>query len=81
MRVYIHLYSQSQPIIAEEVINTYTKDGLFCVMFEDRDVDKYPLQHIFRISEEDYSEPQKEKWDHYQRLWNEHPYTWTDLKP
>lgn len=52
----IHLQSQSAPIdySAYEVQNTYTKGGLFCVMFEDRGikrVHKYPLTNIFRIEE------------------------------
>jgi len=81
--VYVHLYSQSEPIKIEHVINTYTKDGLFCVLrnrtvisgrrapqctsFVNNDqymlgepfkytgperVDKFPVQHVFRIIEE-----------------------------
>jgi len=80
--VFVHLYSQSEPIKIEHVVNTYTKDGLFCVM-HDRQVtirrlpfdvttmnddnyvlgrllrrtspervDKFPIVHIFRITEE-----------------------------
>lgn len=50
MKTEIHLLSQSQPIIREGVLNTYTKGGLFCLMFEDH-VEKYPLCQIFRIKE------------------------------
>ncbi len=41
---------QSNPIVRIEVINTYTKGGMYCVMFEDR-VEKYPLVGIFRTIE------------------------------
>jgi hypothetical protein len=54
--VTVHIYSASDKLIYEKVYNTYTKDGLFCIAFHDADngyqVDKFPLQHIFRI--EDY---------------------------
>lgn len=53
--VYIHLYTQSEPIILEHVRNTYTKGPLFCVMldalFHQQEVHKFPLEHIFRIKE------------------------------
>jgi hypothetical protein len=48
--VQVHLLSQSQPI-EREAINTYTKDGLFCVYLRDGTVEKYPLVGIFRIVE------------------------------
>lgn len=52
----IHLVSQSAAIdyAQYKVLNTYTKEGIFCVMFEDRGVKrvhKYPLVNIFRIEE------------------------------
>jgi hypothetical protein len=54
--VTVHLYSQSQKLEYHNVQNTYTKDGLFCILHTDTDhgfqVDKFPVQHIFRI--EDY---------------------------
>lgn len=53
MNVEVHLYSQSQPIILVNVRNAYVKDGLYCVMFQDRTAHKFPLQHIFRIIEEE----------------------------
>lgn len=51
MEVQVHLYSQSKPIEHIKVRNTYTKDGLFCIMYENGVVDKYPLDKIFRIKE------------------------------
>ena len=50
MTVQIHLLSQSIPIIRENVVNAYTKDGLYCVALEDS-VEKYPLVNIFKITE------------------------------
>lgn len=50
--VWVHLYSQSEPIVIDDVRNTYTKDGLYCVMAESGTVWKYPVQHIFRVREE-----------------------------
>lgn len=52
MRVSIHLLSQSQPI-EREALNTYTKDGMFCVLLpNDMGVEKYPLVNIFRVVED-----------------------------
>jgi len=52
MRVEVHLSSQSQPVVRDDVRTTYLKEGLFCVMHDDtRRVEKYPLDHIFRIIE------------------------------
>jgi hypothetical protein len=48
--VLVHLLSQSAPMKIENVLNTYTKDGLFCVYHDDV-VDKFPLVNIFRITE------------------------------
>ena len=50
MTVLVHLLSQSRPIKHEDVLNTYTKDGLFCV-FTEETVFKYPMTNIFRIEE------------------------------
>lgn len=51
--VFVHLYSQSSAIELKNVKNTYTKDGLFCVMVHDDKykfvVHRFPVQHIFRI--------------------------------
>jgi hypothetical protein len=50
--VFVHLYSQSNPVEMTGVRSTYTKDGLYCVMFDGGcKVWKFPLQHIFRIIE------------------------------
>lgn len=49
--VKVHLYSQSEPIFIQDALNTYTKDGLFCVWRESGVVDKFPLLHIFRVTE------------------------------
>lgn len=52
----VHLNEQSSPIVYDSnVINSYTKGGVFCVFFKKGDarmVDKYPLTNIFRIREE-----------------------------
>lgn len=47
----IHMNSQSKPIVRKNVVNSYTKDGLFCVYMEDDTVKKYPLVNIFEITE------------------------------
>lgn len=54
-RVEVHLISQSQPVVyddLDDIVNTYTKDGLFCVMIEGgNEVHKFPLSNIFRVKE------------------------------
>lgn len=52
MIIEIHLLSQSKSIVKNNVINAYTKDGLYCLLFDDR-VEKYPVCNIFRIIERD----------------------------
>ena len=51
----IHLLSQSIPIVRENVVNAYTKDGLYCLLLVDLDgrkfIEKYPLVNIFRVRE------------------------------
>ena len=52
--VQVHLLSQSQPIKRDNVVNTYTKDGLFCLYITkdgESYVEKYPLVNIFQIKE------------------------------
>lgn len=50
--VRVHLYSQSEPVEIKNVLNTYQKGDLFCVFLTDKvTVYKFPLQHIFRITE------------------------------
>lgn len=54
-KMVLHLNEQSKPITYENVINTYTKGGLFCVFYllkDTKTVDKYPLCNIFRIRED-----------------------------
>lgn len=53
-QIEIHLNEQSKPVIVSNVINTYTKGGLYCVFYtteNKRVVDKFPLCNIFRIRE------------------------------
>jgi hypothetical protein len=50
MNIEIHLLSQSQPIKYDNVINAYTKDGLYCIYLGE-EVHKYPMVNIFRIKE------------------------------
>lgn len=45
------MLSASKPIRRNNVINTYTKDGLYCVLMSDGIVKKYPLCGIFEITE------------------------------
>jgi hypothetical protein len=55
MKISIHRNESSQPITLENVVNTYTKGGLFCILVEEdkkRVVYKYPLCSLFRITEE-----------------------------
>jgi hypothetical protein len=60
INVSIHLKDQSQPIIYENVINTYEKGSFFCVYCEGEKVYKYPICEIWRIKE-DYGYHGKDK--------------------
>lgn len=51
MTVSVHLKAQSQQIDYIDVINAYTKDGLYCIYTKDELVYKYPIIDIFRIIE------------------------------
>jgi hypothetical protein len=51
MNVEVHLLSQSQPIVYTNVINAYTKDGLYCIRTKEGVTEKYPFVNIFRIKE------------------------------
>lgn len=51
MKVEVHLKEQSQPVVIEDVRNTYQKGDLFCVMLNSRLVRKFPLADIFQITE------------------------------
>jgi hypothetical protein len=50
-RVLVHLYTQALPIVLDYVDNAYQKGDLYCVLAANT-VYKFPLQHIFRITEE-----------------------------
>lgn len=52
MKVKVHLYSQSQPVVIEAVRNCYQKGSFYCVMLHDRTVRKFPVEHIFSVTEE-----------------------------
>jgi len=47
----VHLLSQSKPVVHLVVVNAYTKDGMYCVLFPSGEVAKYPLVSIFRVKE------------------------------
>ena len=52
MEVRVHLYTQSEPVVMADVRNAYQKGDLYCVMLNDgKTVYKFPIQHIFRITE------------------------------
>jgi len=51
MKIKVHLLSQSQPIVYDNVKNAYTKDGMYCIYKEDNTVDKFPMVNIFRVTE------------------------------
>jgi len=52
MEVKIHLRDQAEPVVIGNVRNAYQKGDLYCVMLVDSQiVYKYPIQHIFRITE------------------------------
>lgn len=53
MKISVHLASQSKPKKYKDVVNTYTKDGMYCVLLKNDIVHKYPMCNIFRV-EEDY---------------------------
>jgi len=52
IKIYVHLFSQSNPIEYINVINAYTKDGLYCIFLSNGKYHKFPLCNIFRIIEE-----------------------------
>lgn len=53
-KVQVHLLTQSQPISMYDVRDSYQKGSLFCVMFMDGTVRKFPIDHIFDIVETYY---------------------------
>jgi hypothetical protein len=51
-KVIVHLFTQSEPMVFEGVVNTYQKGDLFCVLLEKEHATyKFPLVHVFRIIE------------------------------
>lgn len=52
--VKIHLKNQSQPIIHNNVKNSYEKGSFYCVFLDNGKVKKYVINDIFEI-EEDYT--------------------------
>lgn len=52
LTVTVHLKEQSQPIVHEEVINTYEKGFFYCVYCKGEKVYKYPLVNIWRVKED-----------------------------
>ena len=51
IKVKVELLETSQGI-ERNALNTYTKGPLYCVLKDDGTVEKFPLVHIFRITEE-----------------------------
>lgn len=51
MKISVHLLSQSKPRQYTDVVNAYTKDGMYCILLEDNTVHKYPMCNIFRVEE------------------------------
>jgi len=50
-KVEVWLDETSEPVVYQEVINTYTKGKLYCVYCTDGNVYKYPIEHMFRTVE------------------------------
>lgn len=53
MNVQIHLLSQSQPVRRTHVRNTYVKEGFYCALTSNGQVEKYPAGNIFRVVEDE----------------------------
>lgn len=49
-RVEVHLRETAQPIV-HDAENAYTKGPFFCV-YDGTNVYKYPVEHIWRVTEE-----------------------------
>lgn len=49
--VMIHMNSQSKPIEYNNVVNSYTKDNMYCVYTSEGMIYKYPACNIFRVIE------------------------------
>jgi hypothetical protein len=53
MKIWVHLYSQAQAVEIDGARNAYQKGDLYCVLMPDGTAYKFPLQHIFRVKEQD----------------------------
>ena len=54
-RVSVHLLTAGNPKVYKEAEGTYTKEGFYGVIYiKDgvRTCDKYPVDHIFRVTED-----------------------------
>lgn len=51
MKVIMRTQQASEPIVFDDILNAYTKDGLYCMRMRDGSVLKFPLVHIFTIRE------------------------------
>lgn len=51
MEVEIQTKDQSQPIRHTGVRNTYIEGPMYCIMFNDFVVDKFPVDNLFRVRE------------------------------
>ena len=60
MIVEIWFDKSSVPIVYENADSTYQKGNLLCVGY-DKKVDKYPLDHIFKVRESNFSSSQPNK--------------------
>lgn len=50
MKVEVWLDESAQPIVFNNVKNTYTKGLLFCI-YDGTMVHKFPIDHLFRVIE------------------------------
>ena len=51
IEVTVHLKDQSQPIVYQDVVNTYEKGSFYCVYLKSEKVYKHPITDIWRIVE------------------------------
>ncbi len=52
MKVTVHLLDQAQPITRDDVVNAYVKGPFYCLYRSDGVVEKYPVDHVWRITED-----------------------------
>ena len=62
MKIEIQRNESSLPITYDKVINAYTKGGMYCILFENKEIQrvthKFPLCSLFRVIE-DYPESKR----------------------